>query len=37
LRWPIDQHSREEILDLFRQYAPEAVMEAYCSPELRVG
>ena len=23
---------REEILDLFRQYAPEVVMEAYCSP-----
>ncbi len=24
--------AREELLDLFRQYAPEAVMEAYCSP-----
>jgi hypothetical protein len=26
LRWPIEQPSREEILDLFRQYAPEQVM-----------
>jgi len=23
--------AREEILDLFREYAPEAVMEAYCT------
>jgi len=37
LRWPIEQPSREEILDLFRQYAPEQVMEAYCAPGLRIG
>jgi len=29
----LDSHpAREKILDLFRQYAPEAMMEAYCSP-----
>ncbi len=28
---PPDEPSREEIMDLFRQYAPEAVMEAYCT------
>ncbi len=27
-----DEETREEILDLFRQHAPEAMMEAYCSP-----
>lgn len=28
----VDLHARrEEILDLFREYAPEAVMEAYCT------
>jgi len=27
-----DEAAREEILDLFRQYDPEMVMEAYCSP-----
>jgi len=29
---PLNNPAREEILDLFRQYAPEAVMEVYCSP-----
>jgi len=32
MQLPSDHPAREEILDLFRQYAPEAVMEAYCSP-----
>ena len=29
---PVTNPAREEILDLFRQYAPEQVVEAYCSP-----
>jgi len=28
----VDNPFREEILDLFRDHSPEAVMEAYCSP-----
>jgi len=28
---PPDHPAREEVLDLFREYAPEAVMEAYCT------
>lgn len=31
LRRPPDDPHREKILDLFREYAPEAVMEAYCT------
>ncbi len=31
LRFPPDDTAREEILDLFRQYAPEQVMEVYCT------
>jgi hypothetical protein len=33
LRFPADQPSREDILDLFREYAPDLVMEAYCSQD----
>ncbi|OPY01452.1 MAG: Ankyrin repeat protein [Syntrophorhabdus sp. PtaB.Bin047] len=33
LELPTDNPAREEILDLFRQYAPEQVMEAYCTQE----
>ena len=29
-RIPMTNSAREEIMDLFRQYAPEMVMEAYC-------
>jgi len=32
LSLPPDDPAREEILDLFREYAPETVMEAYCAP-----
>ena len=31
MKLPPSNPAREEILDLFRQYAPEVVMEAYCS------
>lgn len=30
-----DHPAREEIIDLFREYAPEAVMEAYCTAQER--
>ncbi|NLT24414.1 MAG: ankyrin repeat domain-containing protein [Syntrophorhabdus sp.] len=29
---PVTNPAREEILDLFREHAPEMVMERYCSP-----
>ncbi|OPY01014.1 MAG: Ankyrin repeat protein [Syntrophorhabdus sp. PtaB.Bin047] len=32
MKLPPDNPAREELLDLFREYAPELVMEAYCSP-----
>lgn len=32
LELPPDNPAREEILDLFREHAPEMVMERYCSP-----
>jgi len=31
LQRPAEQPSREEIIDLFRKHAPEAVMEAWCT------
>jgi ankyrin repeat protein len=31
LQLPRDNPAREEIIDLFRQYAPETVMEAFCT------
>jgi len=31
LKLPTDHPAREEIIDLFRQYAPEQVMEAWCT------
>jgi ankyrin repeat protein len=33
---PVTNPAREEIMDLFRQYAPELVMEAYCTQGPRV-
>ena len=31
MQLPSDHPAREEILDLFREYAPELVMEAWCT------